>query len=45
MIIFSPQLLMIDVTFLEVIWVLITAVLGMIAIGAGVIGFWYRRII
>ncbi|WP_246045780.1 TRAP transporter permease [Ureibacillus terrenus] len=44
MIIFSPQLLMIDVTVMEVLWVLLTAIMGMIAIGAGVIGFWYRRI-
>lgn len=44
MIVFSPSLLMIDVTFVEVIWVLITAMIGMIAIGAGVIGYWYRRI-
>src|SRR5690606_782421 len=45
MIVFSPELLMIDVTFLQVIWVVFTALMGMIAIGAGVIGYWYRRII
>lgn len=44
MIVFSPELLMIDVTIMQVVWVLITALLGMIAIGAGVIGFWYRKI-
>ncbi|WP_016837645.1 TRAP transporter permease [Ureibacillus thermosphaericus] len=44
MIVFSPALLMIDVTLLQVVWVVITAFLGMIAIGAGVIGFWYRKI-
>ncbi|MBB5150070.1 MULTISPECIES: TRAP transporter permease [Ureibacillus] len=44
MIVFSPALLMIDVTFLEVIWVVFTAMMGMIAIGAGVIGYWYRKI-
>lgn len=43
-IVYSPALLMIDVTAVEVIWVVITALLGMIAIGAGVIGFWYRSI-
>lgn len=43
-IVLSPELLMIDVTILQVVWVLITAILGMIAIGAGVIGFWYRKI-
>ena len=44
MIVFSPALLMIDVTFLQVIWVVFTAMMGMIAIGAGVIGYWYRKI-
>ena len=44
MIIFSPALLMIDVTVLEIIWVVFTAMMGMIAIGAGVIGYWYRPI-
>jgi TRAP transporter 4TM/12TM fusion protein len=44
MIVFSPALLMIDVSFLEVIWVVFTAFMGMIAIGAGVIGYWYRKI-
>lgn len=44
MIIFSPALLMIDVTVWEIIWVVFTAMMGMIAIGAGVIGYWYRPI-
>lgn len=44
MIVYSPALLMIDVTFLEVLWVVFTAMLGMIAIGAGMVGFWYRKI-
>lgn len=44
MIVFSPALLMIDVTFLQIIWVVFTAILGMIAIGAAVIGFWYRKL-
>lgn len=44
MIVYSPSLLMIDVTFWEVAWLVITAMLGMIAIGAGVIGYWYRSI-
>jgi TRAP transporter 4TM/12TM fusion protein len=38
----SPSLLMIDTTWLEVVWVVLTAMLGMIAIGAGVIGYWMR---
>ncbi|MFC4354497.1 TRAP transporter permease [Chryseomicrobium palamuruense] len=44
MIVFSPQLLMIDTTIPEIIWVLFTAISGMIAIGAGVIGYWYRKV-
>lgn len=44
MIVFSPALLMIDVALLEVMWVVFTAFMGMIAIGAGVIGYWYRKI-
>ncbi|MFC7686123.1 TRAP transporter permease [Ureibacillus sp. GCM10028918] len=44
MIVFSPSLLMIDVTIWQVLWVAFTAMMGMIAIGAGVIGYWYRPI-
>ena len=44
MIVLSPALLMIDVTILEIIWVVFTAMMGMIAIGAGIIGFWYRTL-
>ncbi|MDC3417309.1 TRAP transporter permease [Aquibacillus salsiterrae] len=44
MFVLSPQLLMIDATFFEITISLITAFLGMISIGAGLIGFWYRKI-
>ncbi|MFJ5770054.1 TRAP transporter permease [Psychrobacillus sp. NPDC093180] len=44
MVVFSPTLLMIDTTLWEIIWVFITALIGMIAIGAGVIGYWYRKV-
>ncbi|MEC1178567.1 TRAP transporter permease [Metasolibacillus meyeri] len=44
MIVFSPALLMIDVTILQIVWVVFTAIMGMIAIGAGVIGYWYRKL-
>lgn len=44
MFVLSPELLMIDTTWMEVIWVLITAITGMIAIGAGLIGYWYRKL-
>lgn len=43
MFVFNPALLMIDSSFLEVVWVTITALVGMIAIGAGMIGYWYRK--
>ncbi|HWK23516.1 MAG TPA: TRAP transporter permease [Ureibacillus sp.] len=43
-IVYSPALLMIDVTIWQVLWVVFTAIIGMIAIGAGVIGYWYRKI-
>lgn len=42
MIVYSPSLLMIDVTFWEVLWVVATALMGMVAIGVGIIGYWYR---
>jgi TRAP transporter 4TM/12TM fusion protein len=41
-IVFSPEILMVEVTVLQIIWITITAILGMIAVGAGVIGYWYR---
>ncbi|MEK5078988.1 TRAP transporter permease [Solibacillus sp. FSL W7-1436] len=44
MIIFSPALLMIDVTLWQILWVVFTAIMGMIAIGVGVIGYWYRPV-
>ncbi|MBU9672250.1 TRAP transporter permease [Planococcus sp. CP5-4] len=44
MFVLSPELLMIDTTWTELIWVLITAIAGMIAIGAGLIGYWYRKL-
>lgn len=45
MFVLSPELLMIDTTLPELILVLITAIAGMIAIGAGMIGYWYRKLI
>jgi len=44
MFVLNPQLLMIDANAMEITWSLITAVLGMIAIGAGIIGYWYQRL-
>ncbi|WP_156290140.1 TRAP transporter permease [Oceanobacillus salinisoli] len=44
MFVLNPQLLMIDATAGEITFSLITAIVGMIAIGAGLIGFWYRKL-
>lgn len=44
MFVLQPELLMIDTNFLEISWILFTAIAGMIALGAGLIGFWYRRL-
>ncbi|RSD29496.1 TRAP transporter permease [Mesobacillus subterraneus] len=44
MFVLSPQLLMIDTTWYELIWVVFTAISGMLAIGAGIIGYWLRKL-
>lgn len=44
MFVLSPELLMIDTSFGYLIWVVFTAIAGMIAIGAGIIGYWYRKL-
>lgn len=44
MIVFSPALLMIDVTIWQILWVVFTAIMGMIAIGVAIIGYWYRPV-
>ncbi|WP_026906626.1 TRAP transporter permease [Paucisalibacillus globulus] len=44
MFVFEPQILMIDVTFWGILWIIITAITGMVAIGAGLVGFWYRKL-
>lgn len=42
MFVLSPDLLMIDTTITELLWVIFTAISGMISIGAGMIGYWIR---
>ncbi|WP_067727947.1 TRAP transporter permease [Oceanobacillus damuensis] len=42
MFVLNPTLLMIDASFLDVTWALLTALVGMIAIGACMIGYWYK---
>ena len=44
MIVLQPALLMVDVTILQIIWVTFSAIIGMIGIGAGIIGYWYRKL-
>ncbi|WP_144461032.1 TRAP transporter permease [Siminovitchia fortis] len=44
MFVLSPELLMIDTTVPYLIWMVFTAFTGMIGIGAGIIGFWYRKL-
>lgn len=44
MFVFNPAMLMIDSSIGEIIWVTATAIVGMIAIGAGLIGYWYRKL-
>lgn len=44
MFVLSPEMLMMDSTWPEILWVVITAVTGMVAIGAGLIGYWYRKL-
>lgn len=44
MFVLSPELLMIETTWTELIWVVFTAISGMLAIGAGIIGFWLRKL-
>ncbi len=44
MFVLSPELLMIDTTWTYLIWVVFTAISGMLAIGAGIIGYWLRKL-
>ncbi len=44
MIVLQPALLMVDVTILQIVWVTFSAIIGMIGIGAGIIGYWYRKL-
>src|SRR5699024_12729014 len=37
-------MLIIDTNICDVGWVLFTAMCGMVAIGAGLIGYWYKRL-
>jgi len=43
MFVYNPAMLMMGASVTEIIWVVFTAFIGMVAIGAGLIGFWYRK--
>lgn len=36
----SPELLLIDTTWNDSVWVMFTSIIGMIGVGAGMIGYW-----
>ena len=44
MFVFNPAMLMLDSSIPEIVWVTLTAIVGMVAIGAGIIGFWYSKL-
>ncbi|SEN98469.1 TRAP transporter permease [Terribacillus saccharophilus] len=45
MFVFAPELLLVGTSnYLQMAWIFVTAFLGMIAIGAGMIGYWFRRL-
>lgn len=44
MFVFNPAMLMLDSSVTEIVWVTFTAIVGMVAIGAGMIGFWYLKL-
>ena len=43
MFVFNPAMLMMGAPIYEIVWVVTTAVIGMVALGAGMIGYWYRK--
>jgi len=44
MFVFNPAMLMLDSSITEIVWVTLTAIVGMVAIGAGIIGYWYSKL-
>jgi TRAP transporter 4TM/12TM fusion protein len=44
MFVLSPELLMIDTSWTYLIWMIFTALAGMTMIGAGIIGYWLRKL-
>nr|WP_295973780.1 TRAP transporter permease [uncultured Bacillus sp.] len=44
MFVLSPELLLLDTSWINVAWMVLTAICGMIAIGGAVVGYWYRKL-
>ncbi|WP_213422338.1 TRAP transporter permease [Bhargavaea massiliensis] len=44
MFVYNPAMLMIDASVLEIAWVTLTALTGMYALSAGLVGYWYKRL-
>jgi TRAP transporter 4TM/12TM fusion protein len=44
MFVLSPELLMIDTTWTYLLWMIFSALAGMTAIGAGIIGYWFHKL-
>jgi TRAP transporter 4TM/12TM fusion protein len=44
MFVLSPELLMIDTSWTYLLWMIFSALAGMTAIGAGIIGYWFHKL-
>lgn len=44
MFVYNPAMLMVDATVLEIVWVTATALAGMYALSAGLVGYWYKKL-
>jgi TRAP transporter 4TM/12TM fusion protein len=44
MFVYNPAMLMVDATILEIVWVTLTALTGMYALSAGLVGYWYKKL-
>ncbi|KZE38324.1 C4-dicarboxylate ABC transporter [Bhargavaea cecembensis] len=44
MFVYNPAMLMVDATVLEIAWVTLTALTGMYALSAGLVGYWYKKL-
>ncbi|MFC7365367.1 MULTISPECIES: TRAP transporter permease [Bhargavaea] len=44
MFVYNPAMLMVDASVLEIAWVTLTALTGMYALSAGLVGYWYKKL-